>query len=97
MFIVIAAFILAIPMVGWTSYMTNRNGDIEERKKHRKVLTILPKILLIWGLIILVFIQWFLTQWTLWDYTLIIAISELSIISILASEHKFWKLLRIER
>jgi hypothetical protein len=100
LFILIGSFILAVPFVGWTNYMTNRDGDRDERKKYRNLKVILPKILLIGTLIFSIFIAWWASwgsPWILWDFTLIIAISELSIISSLASEHKFWKLIRIEK
>jgi len=97
LFIIIAAFILAIPMTGWLTYMTKREGERKERKKYRSLKILIPKVFLIGLLIILIFIEWYFTQELLWDYTLIIAISQLSTISCLASEHKFWKLLRIEK
>lgn len=96
LYIIIACFVLAFVMVGWTSYMTKRDGDRSERKKFRSWKILLPKLIILGSLIIGFFAQWFFTQNILWDYTIIIMFSELSIISVLASESKFWRVLRVE-
>jgi len=96
LFIIIAAYVLAFVMVGWTSYMTKREDESTERKKYRTAKIIIPKLIILGSLIVGFFAQWFFTQDILWDYTLIILIGELSIISSLSSESKFWKLLRVE-
>ena len=95
-YIIIACFVLAFVMVGWTSYMSKREGDRAERKKFRSWKIILPKLIILGSLIVFFFAQWFFTQNLLWDYTLIIIFCELSIVTSLASEPKFWKLLRVE-
>jgi len=96
LYIIIACLVLAFVMVGWTSYMSKREGERNERKKFRSVKIIIPKFIILSSLIVVFFAQWYFTQNILWDYTLIIIFCELSIISSLASEPKFWKVLRIE-
>ena len=91
-FLLLAILALSVPFSIWTYYMSSETFEIRDKKVFK---TLLLRSLVLAPLLFLIFFIWFLTQEILWDYTLIMAISEISVIAVLSSEEKFWKKLRL--
>ncbi len=93
-FLLAGMFALAIPIVLWTGYMASNKENTAKPFKLRAKEN-LKKVLVLGPLLFLVFLVWFLLENLLWDYMLVISISEMTAIFILASEPSFWKLIRV--
>jgi len=96
-FLILGMFALAIPLAAWTYYMSPL--DDSRRKEDRKQAgkKLFQRVIILGPLLFLVFLAWFFLQPIIWDYTLILAISEIGLLSVLASEAKFWKLIKVEK
>lgn len=94
-YILIMMFALAVPMVLWTYYMTPLSNEKRTKDKEKAARIILRRSLILAPLLFLVFLLWFFLQPILWDYTMILSIMEITLISILASEPIFWKKLKL--
>jgi len=98
-YIFLAMLALAIPITGWTSYMSSFKGEKREKisePKGKKAKKFLLRIGILTGLLFGVFLLWFFLQPIIWDYTLIFSISEIALICTLASEPKFWRIFRLD-
>ncbi|MHA1150566.1 MAG: hypothetical protein ACTSR8_20290 [Promethearchaeota archaeon] len=94
-FLIIGMFLLAIPLTLWTYYMSNLTDSQRDQDKKVALKILFKRVIILGSLLFLVFLIWFFVQTIIWDYTLILAISEISLISILASEPRFWRLIKI--
>ena len=86
---------MAILLGAWTTYMSNSEPLTKDKLSKKNAKKLLMKSVVLWPMLVSIFFIWMLIQDTLWDYSLIISICEIGIISILASEPRFWKLLKI--
>ncbi len=93
-FFLAGMFALAVPVVLWTDYMSAKKENAVKPIKLRAKENI-KKVLVLGPLLFLVFLVWFFLQNLLWDYMLVISISEMTLIFGLASEPAFWKLIHI--
>jgi len=92
LFLLLGILALSVPLSMWTYYMSSEKSEIGEKKVLK---TLLLRSLVLAPLLFFVFFIWFLIQEILWDYTLIMAISEISLIVMLSSEEKVWRSLSL--
>ncbi|MHA1439700.1 MAG: hypothetical protein ACTSPD_19185 [Promethearchaeota archaeon] len=96
-FLITCMFALAIPLSLWTYYMSSIDDFKRKIDREQKFKKLFLRVVVLGPLLFLIFFTWYLLQPFIWDYTLIISILEISLLSVLASEPKFWKFLKIEK
>jgi hypothetical protein len=94
-FLVLLILLFAMPFALWSYYMSSYS-DFKRREYRENKGKVLAKRMLVLGpLLFSAFFLWFLLLTIRSDYALILSITVIAIISILASEQKFWELLRM--
>ena len=96
-FLILALFAFAIPVSLWTYYISPLEDSKRKEDRKHASLILIKRVLVLGPLLFSVFLAWFFLQTIIWDYTLILAISEISVICILASEPRFWTLLNKDK
>lgn len=96
LFLYVAMLILAIPLLFWSRYMMESDNKSNRIDKSIDIKRIVFQILIIGHILFGIFFLWFILQPVIWDYTLILSLSEISILVFLSSTPKFWKFLHLD-
>ncbi|MFX0101348.1 MAG: hypothetical protein ACFFCS_17370 [Candidatus Hodarchaeota archaeon] len=95
-FLIGAIFALGMLVTQYTSYMTSKELRQGKRETKKSVMYFTKKWIITSAVILVFFFLWYSLQWLIWDYTLIMTICGISLITLLSSDNFFWDKLRIE-
>lgn len=90
---IFAMILLALPAIGWTSYMSYEKESVEKIEKRTNKKSYLFKSILVGCLFFGVMTAWYLLDFVILNYSLIMSIGLFATILILSSEAKFWRII----
>ena len=93
--LILVMILLGLLATGWTSYIMYNNPKLNEGKRDTDKREYLFKTLVIGALFFIVMAAWVLLSFVIMNLTLVISIINFGVILALASEGKFWRIIRV--